>query len=194
MKSKLSVLILGLILLASPLSAQNSDKGNSINASAGVAVDLLPTVLSATSGEAGYSFQAWAGFENVKMRVVAAHLYQPDSMIDGSFENYEMNVAAFIIDYFFKENFRGFWIGTGAELWNCSIEHKASGEAAMWTDNILTLGAGYVWKITDSVYLDPFAAVHYRMNDSKVMAGGEEFTRQRVSASASVKIGYMFSI
>jgi len=194
MKTKLFILIITMTVFVSPLFAQNTDNGKVNNAAAGFAIDLLPTVLSATRGEAGYSFQAWAGFENVKMRVVAAHLYQPDNMIDESFENYEMNVAAFIMDYFFADNFRGFWIGTGAELWNCSIEHKATGETVQWTDNILTLGAGYVWKITDSVYLDPFAAVHYRMNDSKVEAGGEEFARQRVSASASVKIGYMFSI
>lgn len=194
MKSGLSVLTLSFLFLVSPVFAQNTDYKNSTDAAAGFAVDLLPTVLSATQGEAGYSFQAWTGFENVKMRVVAAHLYQPDSVINDSFENYEMNVAAFIMDYFFADNFNGFWIGTGAELWNCSIEHKATGETVQWTDNILTLGAGYVWKITENVYLDPFAALHYRMNDTKVMAGGEEFTRQRVSASASVKIGYMFSI
>lgn len=194
MKSKLSILILIFLFFVNPLFARNTENGNSKNAAAGFAVDLLPAVLSATRGEAGYSFQAWTGFEKVKMRVVTAHLYQPDSMIDESFENYEMNVAAFIIDYFFADNFSGFWIGTGAELWNCSIEQKASGETTQWTDNILTLGAGYVWEISDSVYLDPFAAVHYRMNDSKVIAGGEEFTRQRVSASASVKIGYMFEL
>jgi len=194
MKPNFLILIIALILLANPLFSQDTEKKNGNNASAGYAIDLLPTILSAAQGEAGYSFQAWAGVDRARVRVVAAHLYQPDSMIDDSFENYEMNVTAFIIDYFFSDSFSGFWIGTGTELWNCSIKNKASGETSQWTDNIITAGAGYVWKITECVYLDPFAAVHYRMNDSKVETGGEEFRRQRVSASASVKIGYMFNI
>jgi hypothetical protein len=177
-----------------PISAQSINTENRDFKAAGYAVDLFPTVLSSIDKEPGYSFQAWAGFNNIKMRIVAAHLYQPDRLIDDGFKNYEMNVTAFIIDYFFRNDLTGFWIGTGAELWNCSIENKSSGTTAAWTDNILTAGAGYVWKITDNIYLDPFAAVHYRMNDSKVITGGEEFKRQRVSASASIKIGYMFNL
>jgi len=181
------------LFVISPLYAEVIT-GKNGNNSAGIAIDLLPSILSGAEEKPGYSFQVWTGIERIKIRFVAAHLYQPDSLIDESFTNYEMNVTAFIMDYFFSDNFSGLWIGTGAELWNCSIEHKTSGSATSWTDNILTLGAGYVWKLTESVYLDPFAAVHYRMNDSKVVAGGSEFSRQRVSASASVKIGYMFNL
>ncbi len=194
MRTKLLFLSIIIAIAAFPLYAQNNNLENGDIKAAGYAVDLFPTVLSAVDKEPGYSFQAWAGFNNIKMRIVAAHLYQPDRVIDKAFTNYEMNVTAFIIDYFFKDDLTGFWIGTGAELWNCSIENNSSGITAEWTDNILTAGSGYVWKLTDSVYLDPFAAVHYRMNDGKVIAGGEEFRRQRVSASASIKIGYMFNL
>jgi len=194
MNTKLLFMTFILTLAVLPLSAQNINTESRDIKAAGYAVDLFPTALSAVDKEPGYSFQAWAGFDHIKMRIVAAHLYQPDRLIDDAFQNYEMNVTAFIIDYFFNENLTGLWIGTGAELWNCSIENKSSGATAEWTDNILTAGAGYVWKITDSVYLDPFAAVHYRMNDGKVTAGGEEFKRQRISASASIKIGYMFNL
>jgi len=194
MNTKLLFMTFILTLAVLPLSAQNINTESRDIKAAGYAVDLFPTALSAVDKEPGYSFQAWAGFDHIKMRIVAAHLYQPDRLIDDAFQNYEMNVTAFIIDYFFNQNLTGLWIGTGAELWNCSIENKSSGATAEWTDNILTAGAGYVWKITDSVYLDPFAAVHYRMNDGKVTAGGEEFKRERISASASIKIGYMFNL
>lgn len=194
MKTKLFFLTMIITIATLPISAQSINTENRDFKAAGYAVDLFPTVLSSIDKEPGYSFQAWAGFNNIKMRIVAAHLYQPDRLIDDGFKNYEMNVTAFIIDYFFRNDLTGFWIGTGAELWNCSIENKSSGTTAAWTDNILTAGAGYVWKITDNIYLDPFAAVHYRMNDSKVITGGEEFKRQRVSASASIKIGYMFNL
>lgn len=194
MKTKLLFLSMIITIAVLPISAQSINADNRDIKAAGYAVDLFPTVLSSVDKEPGYSFQAWAGINNIKMRIVAAHLYQPDRLIDDAFKNYEMNVTAFIIDYFFRDDLTGFWIGTGAELWNCSIENKSSGITTEWTDNILTAGAGYVWKITDSVYLDPFAAVHYRMNDGKVIAGGEEFKRQRISASASIKIGYMFNL
>jgi len=194
MKRTLIFLTILTLYIAQPLSAQDKVSSSTNFSAAGYAIDLFPTILSATQGEAGYSFQVWAGINKVKLRLVAAHLYQPDSLINDSFKNYEMNVTAFIMDYFFSDNFSGLWIGTGAELWNCGIENKTSGAAVQWTDNIITFGAGYVWKLTESVYIDPFAAVHYRMNNSKVQAGGEEFKRQRVSASASVKIGYMFNI
>jgi hypothetical protein len=194
MKTKLFFISMIITAAILPISAQGINTETRDIKAAGYAVDLFPTVLSSIDKEPGYSFQAWAGFDQIKMRIVAAHLYQPDRLIDDAFTNYEMNVTAFIIDYFFREDLTGFWIGTGAELWNCSIENKSSGTTAEWTDNILTAGAGYVWKITDSVYLDPFAAIHYRMNDGKVTTGGEEFKRQRISASASIKIGYMFNL
>jgi len=194
MKTKHFFLIFILTFTVLPLSAQNANTESRVIKAAGYSVDLFPAALSAVDKKPGYSFQAWAGFDHIKMRIVAAHLYQPDRLIDDTFQNYEMNVTAFILDYFFSENLTGLWIGTGAELWNCSIENRSSGSTAEWTDNILTAGAGYVWKFTDSVYLDPFAAVHYRMNDGKVITGGEEFKRLRVSASASIKIGYMFNL
>ncbi len=194
MKTKLFFISMIITVATLPISAQSINTETRDFKAAGYAVDLFPTVLSSVDKEPGYSFQAWAGFDHMKMRLVAAHLYQPDRLIDDTFKNYEMNVTAFIIDYFFKEDLTGLWIGTGAELWNCSVESKSSGITAAWTDNILTAGAGYVWKITESVYLDPFAAVHFRMNDGRIVAGSDEFKRQRVSASASIKIGYMFNI
>jgi len=194
MNTRLLFISMILTIAVFPLSAQNNNLEDKDIKAAGYAVDLFPTVFSAVDKEPGYSFQAWAGLDHIKMRIVAAHLYQPDRLIDDDFKNYEINVTAFIIDYFFKDDLTGFWIGTGAELWNCSIENRSSGTTAAWTDNILTAGAGYVWKLTDNVYLDPFAAVHYRMNDGKVIIDGEEFKRQRVSASASIKIGYMFNL
>ncbi|PKL16158.1 MAG: hypothetical protein CVV49_17630 [Spirochaetae bacterium HGW-Spirochaetae-5] len=194
MKTKLFFISMIITAAIIPISAQGINTETRDIKAAGYAVDLFPTVLSSIDKEPGYSFQAWAGFDQIKIRIVAAHLYQPDRLIDDDFKNYEMNVTAFIIDYFFRNDLTGFWIGTGAELWNCSIENKSSGKTAEWTDNILTAGAGYVWKITENVYLDPFAAVHYRMNDGKVTTGGEEFKRQRISASASIKIGYMLNL
>ena len=175
-------------------SAFSAEGDEQVKPKIGYAVDLLPTALSATEGKAGYSFQTWGGYDHIKIRLVAAHFYMPQSQVDSSFENYEVNVTAFLIDWFPYGDLSGFWFGAGTELWNSRIEHKDSGSKSAWTDNILTAGIGYVWKITDNIYVDPFAAVHYRMSDGKIETGCAEFERMRVSASASVKIGYQFSL
>jgi hypothetical protein len=170
--------------------ANISDEGVSI----GYAIDLLPTILSSTEGKVGYSFQIWSGYDHIKMRLVAAHMYMPESQYNDDFENYELNVTAFIMDWFPYGQLHGLWFGIGTEFWKNHVEQKISKAETNWTDNILTAGIGYVWKLTENIYIDPFAAIHNRMNDDKVRVGGEEFGRRRVSVSASVKIGYQFSI
>jgi hypothetical protein len=172
-----------------PLSVAAEDSPSPV---LGYTLDMLPVILSASEGRAGYSFQVWAGLNRIKIRVIGAHLLMPQSMIKDSFEDYEVNVAAILIDYFFTRDLRGFWIGSGVELWNSSVKHKKTGETALFTDSIITAGGGYVWHLTEHVYLNPFAALHFRINDSKVLAGNEEFTRKKFSSSASVKIGYRF--
>lgn len=184
---RITMLTVIVTLLSHPVfSAENEIQAEP---AIGFAVDLLPTVLSAVDGKAGFSVQSWAGYDHFRIRLVAAHLYQPDSMIDSSFQNYELNVTAFIIDWFPQGNLSGFWFGTGSELWNSRIRHKSAGSEVSWTESIITAGIGYAWQINDNLYIDPFAAVHYRMNDGKVYCGGDEFKRSRISASASVKIG-----
>ena len=183
--------IFSAVLISPAFSAESNTEGG---VKIGYAIDLLPAVLSATEGEAGYAFQTWGGADHIKVRLVAAHFYMPGSWYDSAFENYEVNVTALLIDWFPYGDLSGFWFGTGTELWNSRIEHKTSGDDATWTDNIITAGIGYVWSITDNLYIDPFAALHYRMSGGEVTAGGEEFKRKRISASASVKIGYQFSL
>ena len=157
----------------------------------GYAVDLLPTALSLIENKAGYSIQAWAGIERVKVRVIGAHLYLPDERIEGPFTENEMNVSAFLIDYFFQDDFEGLWIGTGIENWNCTVRHADTGEYLTWNDSIMTLGTGYVFKLANGFYIDPFAAMHYRMNDNEVTAqNGDAFKRKRLTYSASLKLGY----
>lgn len=188
-------LITAILIITLPLfRAFPEDMNRKKDAAIGYSIDLLPTVLSAFEKKPGYSLQVWAGYDHMKIRFVSAHLYQPQGMIDDSFEDYQLNVAAFLIDWFPSGNLSGFWFGTGTELWNCGIRHGASGTNTFWTDNIITAGIGYVWQINDMLYIDPFAAVHYRMNDEKVSCGGMEFKRSRLSASASVKIGFRLNL
>ncbi len=193
LKKITAVLILTLAFSQTSLNAQEQTKGDS-GVAIGYSADLFPTIISAVDNKAGFAFQTWAGVDNVKIRAIGAHLYQPESSYSSSFEEYETNVTAVIIDRMFSDNFTGFWIGGGIELWNNSIRHKDTGVVREWSDNVLTLGGGYVWKLTDNLYVNPWAAVHYRINDTDVEIAGDSLSRRRVIASGSIKIGYFFNL
>ncbi|HEY6880393.1 MAG TPA: hypothetical protein VI299_20355, partial [Polyangiales bacterium] len=46
----------------------------------GIQLDLLPTVLSAVDGKAGYAPQVWLGVGHVRIRLISAHLQLPDAI------------------------------------------------------------------------------------------------------------------
>ena len=118
----------------------------------------------------------------------------PEKLITNGFSDYEINAAAFVIDYTFGRNFSGFWIGPGIELWNSSVKHKDSGLTGQWTDTIITVGCGYIWKFYDNFYLDPWAGIHLRTNSNKIEIAGDEFKRGKFSVNASIKIGYQINL
>ena len=124
----------------------------------------------------------------------SAHLYMPENLITEGFSDYEINAAAFVIDYVSGSDFSGFWIGPGIELWNSSVKHKNSGITGQWTDTIITIGCGYIWKFYDNFYLDPWAGVHIRTNNNKIVIAGDEFKREKISFNASLKAGYQINL
>ncbi len=161
----------------------------------GYEADLFPYAASAAAGKGGFAFQTYAGIDHIKIRAVAAHIYLPDSLIGASgFTDYELSVAALIIDYVFRDNFEGFWIGTGVELWQNSITHEQGGGSIEWMNTVMTLGGGYIWKIYNNVYINPWAAVHYVMNAKDIEANGDRYHQRAFQASASIKIGFFFDL
>ncbi len=58
----------------------------------------------------GYYGSVWYGVDNLRFRGVIAKVGVPDFFIDDKFENNEVNAYAFIVDYFFKPNYEGWWI------------------------------------------------------------------------------------
>ena len=196
-KKTAPALILALLMTAAvlitPEHTSAADTGR--QSALGYEVDLFPTAISATAGETGYAFQTWAGIDRVKIRLVGAHLVLPDSLAgNDNFEDREMTVGALIFDYVFGENFQGFWFGTGVELWQNRIRHTGSGEQADWITGVLTAGGGYIFKVYGNLYLNPWAALHYVMNNREIVIAGDSFEQSPVQFSVSLKIGYYFSL
>ncbi len=160
----------------------------------GFNVDLLPSIVSAINGKVGGAGQVWFGVDHVRLRLVAANLRLPDGFLEDGFTKNDVTVTAFIFDYVSGDNFDGFWIGTGLELWQNSIQNKNVAGTVYWTSGVFTVGGGYIWKFYGNFYIDPWVGVHFIMNNRKIELGDKEFTPMPVTAEGSLKIGWNFDL
>jgi len=153
----------------------------------GFELDALPYVTG------GYYGSIWYGIKQFRFRGVIAKIKPPGFLLDEGYENNEVKAYALIVDYFFKDNFEGFWGGVGLEYWDSSIEHENETVTAKYNNTIFTVGGGYVWKFYKNFYLNPWVAVHAIIAGEKdVRVGSRTYEPQVVTPEASVKIGWHF--
>lgn len=159
----------------------------------GVAIDLLPPVMSAMTNNFGYSAQLWYGYNKFRVRGVIAGFNMPDKMMGNSdFKDLRMTVTAVIIDYFKDNNFKGWWIGAGLELWNNSITSKIDNKKYTFNNFVATAGGGYIFKVYKNFYVEPWGAVHYVLNNDKASVGATEYKTKKFQGEVSLKIGWHF--
>lgn len=166
------------------------------NLAVGLVIDLLPTVLSATTRHFGGSFQTWLGVGHWRVRMVGAHLHMPDALgARNGYTNQETTVMAGIVDYVFGAHFDGFWVGTGFEDWMNGIGHKAHpGRRAYWNNAVYTLGGGYIWRVYKNLYIEPWVAGHALLNNPSVRLDAKRHKPFPLTGEASLKIGYFFDL
>ena len=176
----------------SPPAAEASTSRKAI----GVTIDLLPIVLSASAGEVGLSGQLWGAIDHYRLRLVGAHLTQPDWLAaKGGFEERRTTAFAVIGDYLFGDNFDGFWVGGGFEYWHESIGHEeAPGERDSWDTVAATAGGGYIWRVVGNFFLEPWTAAHLRLTPASASLAGETYEPQWLSAEVSLKIGFFVEL
>ena len=180
------ILLIGLLLVVGYLQAQKTDQKSKLTI--GTELDLLPYVSN------GYYASVWFGLDNQKMRIrpVLAKTELPDFMLDDEFNRNTIKAYAVVVDYFFKPNYKGVWIGSGFEYWDGEIEDQVKNTNGYdaW---VHTLGAGYVWKFWDNLYINPWVAGHLRIaGDKRVQVGNEIYKPKRFTPEISIKIGYHF--
>jgi hypothetical protein len=158
----------------------------------GYNLDLFPTVISAVNGKVGLAPQVWVGLEPVRIRFVGAHLEPPDALAfaDKGFVHPTTTVFAAIVDYTTGAHFDGFWVGSGFEIWQGSIEHEGVRGTARWTSTVFTLGGGYIWRVSGNFFLDPWLAAHATLNPQTITLGTFDYKPPPVVADASLKIGW----
>jgi hypothetical protein len=170
-------------------------RGEDIAAAAGkrgVEVDLLPVALSAADGELGGSLQVWAGRGRSRLRVLGACIHFPDGMTDEPFRDRETTAVAVIWDRFFRPRFHGPWVAAGAEAWWNEIGSNAGPQRADWTEWVATAGAGWVFPVWRGLTVNPWGAVHVRLNDPDVVLYGRAYEPARLQAEISLKVGWTF--
>lgn len=153
----------------------------------GFELDALPHITG------GYYGSAWLGHDRVRIRPVFAKTTLPSFVVQDGFRNAEVNVYTMIVDCFFRDGFRGFWVGAGVEYWRNSVENKANGATARWGNTITTLGGGYVWNFAGNFYVNPWGAGHLIVaGNTDVLVGGAAYSPKRFTPEASLKLGWHF--
>jgi hypothetical protein len=158
----------------------------------GFNVDLLPTVLSAANGKLGYAPQVWVGIGHVRVRFVGSHLEPPDAFAFApkGFRNPTTTAFASIIDYTFGSNLDRWWIGSGFEIWEQTIEHDGVAGTAGWSSVVFTLGGGYIWRLAENFFVDPWLGAHAVMNPQTVSLGASEYKPFPLQGELSLKLGW----
>lgn len=163
------------------------------NKTVGVAIDLLPPVMSATTGHFGYSGQIWYGYNKFRVRGVIAGFQMPDKLMgNNDFKDLKTTATALIFDCFKNYNFKGWWIGAGFEMWNNTITSKMDNNNYRFNNFVATAGGGYIFKVYKNFYFEPWGAVHYILNNDVVSVGVTEYKTKKFQGEVSLKMGWHF--
>jgi hypothetical protein len=156
----------------------------------GSELDILPY---ATGGYYGSGF---LGRDGWKFRYVVARTDIPSFLVTDGFEAKRTDAYALLADRFFgakRGKLEGFWIGGGGEYWRSRIRTDASPAYTSYQNYLLTLGGGYVWRLSKHFYLNPWAGGHFVVAHARAIAvSAEMYTQPVFTAEASAKLGITF--
>jgi hypothetical protein len=152
----------------------------------GMELDALPYI----SG--GHYISGVIGYDHYNLRLITTHTSIPSFVTPKGYKNWDMDVNAVIVDYFPDESREGLWLGGGIEFWDSKIKNKNTNDSGKFSQKILTVGCGYVYKMTEHWYVNPWAALHYNLGDESVAIGTGNMKLQDAMYEASIKLGYQF--
>src|SRR6266496_723402 len=119
----------------------------------GTEIDVLPYVMN------GYYASAFVARDAWRFRGVAARSDTPSFLVTDGFEKKRTDAYALLVDRFIGHNrnrLQGLWIGGGAELWRSRIRQDGTSDFARYNNAVLTAGGGYVWKLSNHFYVNPW--------------------------------------
>lgn len=154
----------------------------------GTELDALPFITS------GYYFSIIGGLDRFRVRAIVSQINLPGFAYDSeNFTKSSLHVYACVLDYFFKPDYHGWWIGGGVENWSGTVNGSSAGTTGTYREWVATLGSGYNWFFYGNFSLNPWAAVHARIaGDSQTQVGNQTYSVSSIEAEGSVKIGWYF--
>lgn len=153
----------------------------------GIEQDVLPYVTG------GYFAGVWVGKDHIRVRAITAKVHKPDFIISKGFTNNRVEAYALLADYFLKNNWQGWWVGTGFVYWKNSIQSDARINTAHYNTWLLNGSIGYSFKLAKHFYVSPWSGLHLKIGgDKHVLVDGKTFKPPFVNPEASVKFGVYF--
>lgn len=141
----------------------------------------------------GYYLSGWYAKDHLRYRGVIANIKVPDSFVENNFTDKEITAYAMIVDYFPRQDLTRVWYGAGVEYWQNKITNKTDKVSAEYSNTVFTVGLGYIWRLSDSVYLNPWAALHIVVDgDQDITVGSQTYRQETITPSGSIKLGWQF--
>ncbi len=151
----------------------------------GIELDMVPYFTG------GYHVSLWYGKDHLRYRGVYSFTNVSVWATPNGFKDHQLWKVAFEVDYFFKENFEGWWIDAGYQYWNSQIQDEEATQKLFYTNNVMTFGAGYVWKFASNFYLNPGASANILItNLGPFQLGGKTYTPSIITPEISLKLGW----
>ena len=183
----LLILTLNLAVTSDLFASQVSEETKTAPYTIGTELDALPFATG------GYYFSLIGGHDHFRLRGIASMVNPPDFAYPSDrFKNLSLHAYALIVDYFFKPEFDGFWVGVGLEKWLGTIDSKVSSNSGSFNESVSTLGSGYVWKFYKNFYLNPWVAIHLKVSGDSPNVGIDSYTLPTLQGEGSFKIGWYF--
>lgn len=152
----------------------------------GAELDVVPFLSD------GYSVSAIAGRGRFRGRLVRAELTTPEFATDDDFRDDELEVTAFIVDGFLREDQTGWWFGAGFELWDGEVTEKVSNATKDYRTVMLTAGCGYVWHLGRHFSINPWGGVHTPVSGDRRVRFPSHVFEIETTPEVSLKLGVTF--
>lgn len=153
----------------------------------GIELDALPWLTG------GYYLSGWYAQNYLRYRAVASNINIPTAFVKEGFKDHEITAYALIVDYLPHQALSGIWYGAGLEFWQSRITNKSDNSKTEFDNTVFTIGLGYIWRLTDTVYLNPWAALHMLVDGNEdIKVGNKTYQQESIVPSASIKLGWQF--
>lgn len=153
--------------------------------SAGLEQDVLPYLTG------GYFAGVWVGKDHFRVRALTARVHKPDIFVKDGFTNNRVTAYALVGDYFFRKDWKGWWLSTGMVYWKSSIQSNARLSTVRYENYLLNGSMGYQFPIAKRFYLSPWAGMHLLIaGDRHFPVDGQDYTAPLLNPEASLKVGW----